>query len=270
MLNRLQKVFSAYLIFLVVYWIILHLNHQTGGFYNILYSFLFSLTPLIGGIIGMFGSRKWGGLKSSLGKGIFFISFGIFLWGSGSMVWSYYNFFVNEPMPYPSLADIGFAPSIFFYGLGTFYLSKVTGAKFGLRNKLDKTFMIIAPFVILAFSYYILVVVARGGVLVPQGETFLKAVLDIAYPLGDFVGLTVAVIVSGLSFRYMGGRYLMDIIAVLVGLCIMFIADTVFSYTTTVGSFYDGDFGDLILTIGLFLLSFGVLGFCQFKEAKES
>jgi hypothetical protein len=41
----------------------------------------------------------------------------------------------------------------------------------------------------------------------------------------------------------------------------MFLGDFVFSYTTTTGSFYNGDWGDLILTTGLFLITFGVLGF---------
>jgi hypothetical protein len=44
-------------------------------------------------------------------------------------------------------------------------------------------------------------------------------------------------------------------------------ADFVFSYTTTVGTYYNGNFGDLMLTTGLFLLSFGVLGFAKIKEA---
>ena len=108
---------------------------------------------------------------------------------------------------------------------------------------------------------------ARGGILVPSGETALKTFLDIVYPLGDFVGLTIAIIISGLSFKYLGGRYIWDIGSILVGLGVMFIADTVFSYTTTVGTYYNADFGDLLLTLGVFLLSFGVLGFYKLKEA---
>jgi hypothetical protein len=267
MLNRLQKVLCAYLLLLFVYWSVLHFTHQTSGIYNLLYSFLFSLIPLIAGVVGMFGSNTWGMFKSYIGKGIFFISLGIFLWGAGSMDWSYYNFFLSQPAPYPSLADLGFAPSIFFYGLGAFYLSKVTGAKFGLRNNVAKFFVVIAPIVILALSYYILIVIARGGILVPEGETGLKTILDIAYPFGDFIALAMSVVISGLSFRYMGGSYLLDIISILAGLGVMFIADSIFSYTTTVGTFYNGDFGDLVLTVGLFLLSFGVLGFFKVRES---
>ena len=266
--NLYQKVFSGYLLFLVIYWVILFQSGEKTSFYNLLYSFLFSLVPLIGGLIGMFKSKIWGRFKSAVGKAIFFISLGLFLWGSGSMVWSYYNFFLGEPAPYPSLADLGFAPSIFFYGLGAIFLAKATGAKYGLRNNFAKVFVTLAPLVLLAFSYYLLVTVARGGVLVPEGETGLKTILDLAYPLGDFLALTIAVIISGLSFRYLGGRYLFDIISILLGLAVMTFADAVFSYTTTVGTFYNGQFGDLLLTLGLFFITFGVLGFCsKLKEA---
>ena len=87
------------------------------------------------------------------------------------------------------------------------------------------------------------------------------------YPLGDFIGLTLGVMISGLSFKYLGGRFTADIYAILAGLGVMFIADTIFSYTTipSVGTYYNADFGDLILALGTFLLSFGILGFYKLK-----
>ncbi len=266
-MNAPQKFTVASLIALFVFWILLFISGTTSGFFNYLYSFLFGLIPLIGGTLAMFSAKRWGGLKAAIGKSIFFIGLGLLLWGSGETIWSYYNFFLSEPAPYPSLADIGFAPSIFFYGLGAIYLSKATGAKYGLRNGYAKLFAVVAPIVIFAISYYVLVTIARGGVLVPEGETTLKIILDIAYPLGDFLAFAIAAVVSGLSFKYMGGRYTLDVVAILLGLFVMFVADSIFSYTTTTGTFYNGSFGDLMLTFGLFLLTFGVLGFYKLKEA---
>ena len=265
-LNIYQKICLGFFIVLFVFWAVLYYFGLKEGFYNYFYSFLFGLIPLFAGLISMFRAHFWGGLKSAVGKAVFFIGLGIFLWGCGELIWSYYNFFMNVPAPYPSWADLGFAPSIFFYGLGTFYLSKATGAKFGLRNKYAKTFVVLAPFLILAFSYYLLVAVARGGVLIPEGETPLKILLDIAYPLGDFIALTLGVIISGLSFQYLGGKYKVDIYAILLGLVVMFIADSIFSYTTTIGSYYNANWGDLMLALGTFLLSFGILGFYKLKN----
>lgn len=268
-LNKFQKIALAFLLFLYVFWIILFISGSTEGFYNYLYSFLFGLTPLIGGFIAMYGSRVWGGLRSSVGKAIFFIGFGMFLWGFGETIWSYYNFFLGEPAPYPSIADIGFAPSIFFYSLGTIFLAKVTGATFAIRSATAKISVFAALLFIAAASYYILVVIARGGVVVTPGETPLKVVLDILYPLGNFIGVSVALVISGLSFKWLGGHHLLDIIAILSGVFVMFIGDSVFSYTTTVGTFYNASPGDLLLTTGTFLLTFGALGFYRPKGTSE-
>lgn len=262
-INIYQRICLIFLIILIFYWAFLFDSGSKTGFYNFFYSFLFGLIPLIGGIIAMRGAGIWGGMKSAIGKAVFYIGLGLTLWGSGETIWSYYNFFLGEPAPYPSLADLGFAPSIFFYGLGAIYLAKATGAKYGFRSIKAKIFVALATIVCLAVSYYILVDVARGGVLVPQGDESIKALLDIAYPLGDFLAFLAAVLVSGLSFQYFGGKYKGDIISILIGLFVMFVADSIFSYTTTAGTFYNGSPGDLMLTLGLFFITFGVLGFCE-------
>ncbi len=264
-MNVPQKIALGFFAIVVALWASLFFSHTTAGFYNYLYSFLFGLIPFFSGIAAMHFAHMWGGFKSAVGKAVFFIGLGIFCWGMGENIWSFYNFVLNIPAPYPSLADIGFAPSIFFYGLGAVYLSRATGAKYALRNRNVRALAMLAPFVIFAIAYYLLVIVARGGVLVPEGDGGLKTILDIVYPLGGFVGLTVAVLVSSLSFKYLGGRYVWDIYSILAGLFVMFVADIVFSYTTTVGTYYNANFGDLLLATGMFLLSWGVLGFKTVK-----
>ena len=72
---------------------------------------------------------------------------------------------------------------------------EATGAKFGLRNTTAKILTALALLGTFALSYYILVVVARAGILVPEGETPLKLILDIAYPLGDFFSLAIAIVI---------------------------------------------------------------------------
>lgn len=266
-MNLPQKLVLGFFLLFTALWAVLFVTHTTDGFYNYLFSFLFGLTPLIGGAVAMANSRVWGGLKSAVGRSVFLIGLGVFLWGIGEAIWSYYNFFLGVPAPYPSLADIGFAPSIFFYGLGAMFLAKATGAKYFLRDHwYAKVFIVVGPILVAIFAYYVLVVIARQGAIIFEGDTSLKALLDIAYPLGDFVALAVAVVVSGLSFKYLGGRYKKDIYAILLGLGVMFIADTIFSYTTTVGTYYNANFGDLMLATGTTLLTFGVLGFYRLKD----
>jgi hypothetical protein len=270
-INVYQKIVTAYLAAMVVFWIFLFVTHHKSGNLNYWYSFLFGLIPLFGGLTGMFEARIWGGLKSSLGKAVFFVSLGLLLWGLGESVWSYYNFFKHVPAPYPSLADIGFAPSIFFWILGTAFLSIATGALFALKKShLAKALVVLVPILLLVPSYYLQVHVARGGVLIPKGETALKTVLDIAYPFGDFLALLFATIVYALSYRYFGGLYRRAVSFLLAGLAVMYCADSVFSYTTTKGTYYNADWGDLLLAIGLFLITFGVLAFASKPAVKAA
>jgi hypothetical protein len=259
-----QKLALVCYLLVTLFWGWIHYSGLTEGTYNYLYSFLFGLIPFIGGVVAIGLSSVWGGTKSAIGKAVLFIGLGVFLWGCGENIWSYYNFVINVAAPYPSLADIGFAPSIFFYGIGAIYLTRATGARFALRSHpWAKWFAFLAFVAVTLLSYYILVIVARGGVLVPEGETMTKAFLDVVYPLGDLLAAVLAVIISGLSFPYLGGRYRIDIYAILAGLAVMFIADSIFSYTTTIGTYYNANFGDLILSTGTFLITFGVLGFTR-------
>jgi len=269
--NIYQKLITGYFGAMLVFWVVLLVTHHKGGNANYWFSFLFGLIPLLGGLVGMLKAGVWGGLKSALGKAVFFVSLGLVLWGLGETIWSYYNFVRHVPAPYPSLADIGFAPSIFFWILGTLFLAKATGAMYALKKShWAKLFAVVVPLLLLVPSYYIQVKVARGGVLIPQGETALKTVLDIAYPFGDFLALLFAAVVYGLSYRYFGGLYRRAVSYLLAGLAVMYCADSIFSYTTTKGTYYNADWGDMLLALGLFLITFGILAFAAKPQVKLS
>jgi hypothetical protein len=269
--NFYQRNIAAFFLAIVMFWVFLALSGHKSINLDYGYSFVFGLVPLFGGVVGMQKASLWGGFKSAVGKAIFFFSFGLVLWGLGETVWSYYNFVDGVAAPYPSIADLGFAPSIFFWILGTAYLSKATGALFSLRKShWAKFFAVLVPVVLLVPTYYFQVKLARGGTLVPSGETLLKAVLDIAYPVGDFMALTFAAVIFGLSYRYLGGLYKRAVGFLLSGLVVMYIADSVFSYTTTKSTYYNADWGDLLLAFGLFLLTFGILAFATKPPTKLS
>src|SRR3989344_1640310 len=259
-LNTPQKITAGFFVLLLVFWMWLFLTGAKEGFYNYLYSFLFGLPPLVGGLISIFVSKLWGRFQSNVGKAVFFLGLGLFLWGCGSMVWVfYYNLTLSIPAPYPSLADLGYAPGSFLYSLGAYYLAKLSETSVQLKKPGAKLYAVLATVVVAVISYFLFVIVARGGVLVSDGSSPIKTFFDIVYPLGDFTALTIAVLISGLSFPYMHGKYKFDIAMVLLGLLMMFIADLIFSYTTTVGSFYNGNLGDLFFTLSTSLLTFGVL-----------
>ncbi len=268
--NTAQKTSLGLLALFFVLWAVLRITGTDVGFYNYLFSFFMCVIPLYAGVIALVSAERWHGLKGLVGKGIFFLGLGLVFWGAGELVWSYYNFFAGVAAPYPSLADLGFAPSTFFYCAGVVYLLRAAGADAGLSRKYAKPLMAGMIVVMFVVSYYLLIVVARSGVLVTQGDPILKSVLDVSYPVGDFISLTLSVVISGLSFRYLTKEYRTGVVALLFGLATMFAADTIFSYTTTKGTYFNGDFGDLVFTIGTFLLAFGVLAFCNPSYSKKT
>lgn len=272
-MNRRQGFLVIYMLALVVYWVVLFKNNASAlpkdSDWNYFFSFAFSLIPLIGGFVGIFVSRGWGWLKSAIGRAIFFLSFGLFTWGAGSMVFSYYNFFKDVAAPYPGFADIGFILSIPLWTIGVINLSKATGARFALKALLQKMLLIVIPLAVLAASYYLLVIVARGGVLSAAEGDKLKLFLDLAYPSGDVIILTVALVIFGLSLRFFGGLYKFAILSILLGLSGMYFADFMYSYTTTTETFYVGQFGDLLFALALFFMTLGVFGFATKPKVPE-
>ena len=117
--------------------------------------------------------------------------------------------------------------------------------------------MFVIPLLVTIFSWYILVVLARGG-SVTSGGGPIKVFFDIAYPVGDIIILAIAFIIFGLSFRYWAGQIKWPVIITIIGFLMEYFADFAFSYTTTVNTYYNGSWVDLTYATSLVLLSFAV------------
>lgn len=225
---------------------------------SLMFSVSNGVIAFLGGCLGFLVSRHWGGFKSAVGKAVLLISCGTASWGIGTFVWSYYNFVLHEEVPYPSFADIGYVLAIPLWAIGVFYLSKATGAKFNLRKLKGRILLIILPIIAAIFSYYFLYIVARGSSIEAEGE-LLKVFLDFYYPIGDWIILTVSFILFGLSFKYLGGRFKWPVYITLLGFVVMFFADFSFSYTTTLETYFNGSYPDMLFSAAMFIISLGVI-----------
>ncbi|OGI60755.1 hypothetical protein A2641_00420 [Candidatus Nomurabacteria bacterium RIFCSPHIGHO2_01_FULL_37_25] len=248
-------IFWLVLIFLTKYSLI---SESTIQFFRLLTQVPLAIIPLVGGIFGLKNSIDWGGIKSGMGKSSLFLSLGLIAWASGMIAWNYYIFFTNIEIPYPSLADIGYVLGLLFFVIGISTLSKIVGVKFALRNKKGKFIFFLIPVIVILFSVYLLINVARGGVLVDTSESYLKLFFDILYPLGDVVILTITGLLYFLSKKFLGGVYKTSILVLFSGFLFFYISDFLFSYTTTQGAYFNGHFVDFLFTTTMFTLSLGV------------
>lgn len=197
-----------------------------------------------------------------------FLSSGLISWGIGNVVWTYYNLFKSDPVPYPSLADAGFLPSFPLWTIGVIFLPHAIGGKFGFRKWYSKLIIVLVPIFVLCLSYFLVVFITKSTTVFAPITSYGKLFFDIVYPTGDAIILTAALI-AGTSFKFFGGKYKLSMYAIIIGFCFQYAADFLFSYVTTANIYYNGGITDLLFIIGLSLLTFGVLGF-QFKKSNAN
>jgi hypothetical protein len=228
-----------------------------GAIYNFLLKpFLIGMTalPILGGLFGLYRASEWGGLRSAVGKSMTLLSLGSIFWGLGMVLWNYYLFAGIEEIPYPSWADAAFILSWPMWALGVVFLSKATGVKFALRAAKGKVQLVLVPLIAIAASYYLLVVVARGGVWELDASNGFKLFFDLFYPIGTAIILAMALTFFSLSKDFLGGRYKAPITILIVAFIVNYLADFTFSYTTTYETYFNGHFVDFLFTTAMYLL----------------
>ncbi|MBI1838986.1 MAG: hypothetical protein HYR95_01645 [Candidatus Colwellbacteria bacterium] len=245
--------------FFLGWFLLLYLNGWTDTRWNYL-SGTYNIISFAGAFYGLFFvARHWGGWKSDIGRAVILLSSGLLVWSIGLAIYLFYNLALQVDVPYPSWADAGFLSAYPFWAIGAVLLSKATGAQFGLRKLGGKTMLLLAPITATAASYYLLVIVARDGIITTaESSETLKLFLDFAYPISDLIIVILATLIYGLSYRYFGGKYKLPIYLILSAFAVNYFGDFSFSYGTTVETYYTGNFADALFTTTMYLLSVGI------------
>src|SRR3989344_2161197 len=237
-------------------------TYEGPDFEFLLKPFLIGMTviPLVGGGFGLLNALHWGGIRSVVGRALASLSLGTIAWGLGMVVWNYYLFFTDVEVPYPSLADAIFICSWPLWTYGIYELAKVGGAKFALRGQGSKIPLLLAPLLMAALSYYLVITVARGGVIGLDGGA-VKGFFDLFYPLGDIVIASATLLAVILSRKLLGGIYRKAVLVLFAGFMMNYVSDIVFSYTTTMETYFNGHLVDLFFTTTMFTLALGLTMF---------
>jgi hypothetical protein len=252
----MTKIITAIYLLTAVFWVWLtfftdHTTNSAGLYLQIL---LFVI-PFLGAIAGLRNAKLWGGLRSAVGKAVTFVSWGTLTWSIGMLIWNYYIFLAKVEIPYPSWADAAFILSWPLWTLGVIYLSTATGVKFALRQMKGKMILFVVPVIAMVVSYYLLIVVARGGVVELDSSNLLKLFFDLFYPIGSAVIFTLALTFFSLSVDFLGGRYKVPVIILIAAFIVNSIADFTFSYTTTKGTYFNGHLADFLFVSGMYLFA---------------
>jgi hypothetical protein len=252
---------------LFLYWAALALTHTKFKMINYWWEALLAVVAIGYGAMGMISAKHWSWLKSGVGKSVFFISVGLIMWGIGQAGWTYYV--IKDPanqVPPTHILDVIYSSSIPLWAYGIFKLTRATGARYGIRSLKAKLAVTALILIMLAVSYYFLVVVARGGNAYFRQNSFWEIFFDLGYAVGDFVNLTLAVAIFGLSWKYLGGRFKRPILVLLCAFAVIYLADFLFSFYDGKGQYYNGQWVDLVYL--LMTAVFGI-GLCLLDPGRH-
>ena len=116
--NKLSIIILVIAFSLYIWYFVLWLNDYRETIWNYLPNTLYATIPMMGGFIAMGRFKQWGGVKSTLGKVLFFIGLGLLTWSIGMWIWTYYNLFLVVEIPYPSYSDFFYLLAYPLLGIG--------------------------------------------------------------------------------------------------------------------------------------------------------
>lgn len=238
-------------------------DQAENNYFTLSYPFL----SLFGGIAGIIFAEKWGGLKSTLGRSILLFGLGLLAQFCGQAIYAYYIYIQGIEIPYPSLGDLGYFGSVIFYIFAISFLAKVSGFKFSLKSTGGKLQAIIIPLLLLVLSYSFFL----KGYEFDWTAGKMKIFLDFAYPLGQAIYVSIAIMALLMARNILGGIMKNPIWFLIFALVVQYFCDFMFLYQSNNGSWYVGGINDYFYCGSYYLMTVALIYMGSiFNKIKES
>lgn len=219
-----------------------YLSGIHDSIFNYFYNVTITSIVLIPSIQAFFYIPKYPTLKKILLP----LAFSNILFSAALYIWFYYNVTGSE-IPYPGVADIFF---LLYYPaniLSLIFLSKHTRINWKIESYIS--FFIV--FSVLATMITAFLIQNAIDLSAPTIIVFL----NLAYPILDALliatGLTIMRNQNSLSYKY--------VFLYVFGYIFIGIADTLFSYQSSIGNYWNGNFVDLFYAVAHALIGLGTL-----------
>ncbi|OGK22302.1 hypothetical protein A2866_05310 [Candidatus Roizmanbacteria bacterium RIFCSPHIGHO2_01_FULL_39_8] len=256
----LQSKFSYWILFLyiavLVWWVKLQIQ-GAGTEEAYLFNWFYGFIGISGAFYGIrVALKKWGGWKSVIGKGLILLAIGLLGQWVGLQIWTYYNVIAKVEVPYPSLADIGYFSLIPAYTLAAWMFSHASGAKFSLKTTSGKFYAIIIPLTTLPLAYFLFLKDIGFDLSNP-----IKLFLDIGYPLGEIIPVTIGVFTLTLSKKFLGGTMKKRVLFLVGAFFFQFLTEYAFLYAAGAETYVNGGWNDLMYATSYLTMSLGFVYF---------
>ncbi len=167
-------------------------------------------------------------------------------WGSGQVVWSWYELIQRREGPFPSFADAGFLAAVPFAVAGMLMFPREGSSVAGRARALIDG-VIIALSALMTSWVFVLKPVFRSS------GTVLEHTISLAYPIGDVIVVTIALYVILRARQRSAG---VPLLPALIGgaFVAMAFSDSAFTYLTGKGEYATGTLVDAGWLLGFVLL----------------
>jgi hypothetical protein len=173
---------------------------------------------------------------------------GLFLWLLGEITWTVYSLVLSVSIPYPSVADLFWIAGYLPLALALVWYLVPFKEALSLKKVLAAT----ATGLLADVAVFMILI----GPVLGIGAEPLTQVFDLAYPVLDMALLGISI--AGM-FMFLPGRISRFWIWLNLGFIFIAIADLLFSYSTALGLYYDGNplelfyfLGDSAILLGLY------------------
>ncbi len=245
----------SYFLMLTGWWAVLYFFFESRLIeQNLVWAATYQFLAWFGAIYALKNSHVWGDVHSRLGMSMICFGAGLLLQGIGQTVFSFYTTILHIDIPYPSLADIGFFGSIPFYLSGAYMLAQLSGAEISIKSFAGRIQVLFVPIFMLSFSF----IVFLGDYQYDWSQP-LKTFLDIGYPLGQAMYVSIAILALSLSWKTSGGMIRQPIIFLIIALVVQYFADFIFLYQAHVETFYSGGTSDFLYLVSYFCMTMALI-----------
>src|SRR5215211_2664118 len=188
------------------------------------------------------------------------LGLGIFSWALGQMLFTYYEWVLDQPPPLPSIADVGYLSVYPFLLLGILLLpARPIPVASRTRIALDGLMTMTAA---VTFSWYFIL----GPVMQQGTETTLAKAVATAYPLAGIVLIACLIILASRPEEHTL-RPTVRLLA--VGLTLVVIADSNFAYWSLHDAYATGTLPDVGWSLGYMLVALGAFA-AQLAPGEEA
>lgn len=248
------RIASIFFILYSFWWVFFTFLGIVPAFHYDLFTVSYGFVAIWGSIFGFIIAKHWGGLRSIMGKAIFFFALGLALQEVGQLGYTYYIYYLGIDVPYPSWGDIAFYGSIPCYLIGVSYLARAAGVRLSLHTFASKLQAIFIPASLLILSYFLFLQDYQFDWSNP-----LVIMLDLGVPVGQAIYIGIAILTYTLTRGFLGGIMKTKVLLVLFALFAQYIADWTFLYQANRGTWTVSGVNDYMFFFAYFIMTIALI-----------